>query len=365
MSFENEIAYRQNFSRKYRQLFLDAWKINRFNPIQGAHWLRMLSRQNRMETRRKSQEGGGLIIPPVMIFSVTSRCNLACKACYASKGNGKHSGELPLERIHTLFQEASGLGIGVIMIAGGEPLMRPEILWAASEHKNIIFPVFTNGLLLNQSTISYFKHHQNLIPILSIEGDRHLTDSRRGHGVYDRLTQNLEHLKQTRRLPGISVTLTRENFEQVTHPLWLQEFLDRGCRLFFLVEFVPQKESDLTLCLTPEQKDILQTRLELMRKQMPALFISLPGDEKHYGGCLAAGRGFIHVSAEGALEPCPFAPYSDLNISKMSLKEALQSPFLAKIRESHHLLSEAKGGCTLWENREWVNLQLKNAQLSA
>jgi MoaA/NifB/PqqE/SkfB family radical SAM enzyme len=164
---------------------------------------------------------------------------------------------------------------------------------------------------------------------------------------------------------GLSVTLTRDNFEEVTHPAWLKKFMDRGCRLFFLVEYVPQSESDLSACLREDQKNELQTRLELLRKKMPALFVSLPGDEKKYGGCLAAGRGFVHVGADGALEPCPFAPYSDLNITNMSLKDALKSPFLSKIRASHHLLSEAQGGCTLWENRDWVDEQLTNAQLSA
>jgi len=365
MAIENEIAYRLKFTQKYNRLFYDAWKITRYSPVQGAHWLRTLARQKKMQARRRTEESDKLIIPPVLIFSITSRCNLACKACYASKRNNSDQKELPIERITSLFQEASDLGIGVIMIAGGEPLMRPEILWAASEYRNIIFPVFTNGLLLNPSTISYFKLHQNLIPILSIEGNKNFTDSRRGNGVYSKLIQNLEQLKHTRRMSGISVTLNRENFEEVTHPLWLKEFYNRGSRLFFLVEFVPQKESEMALCLTPDQKIVLQERLGLLRKQMPALFISLPGDERQYGGCLAAGRGFIHISADGAVEPCPFAAYSDLNISKMSLKDALQSPFLAKIRESHHLLSEAKGGCTLWENREWVNLQLRKAQLTA
>lgn len=365
MAGTSDSNYRQHFNRKYRELFYNAWKISRFSPVQGVHWLRTLARQKNMEARRLAQENGGLMIPPVMIFSVTSRCNLACKGCYASKRMESCKSELSLERISTLFREASELGIGVIMIAGGEPLMRPEILWAASEHRNIIFPIFTNGTLLNPSTISYFKHHQNLLPILSIEGKRLYTDTRRGSGVYSRLLQNLDQLKHTRRMTGLSVTLNRENFEEVTHPVWMKEFVDRGCRLFFLVEYVPQNDSDLTLCLSNAQKSKLPGRLELLRKQIPALFVSLPGDEKNYGGCLAAGRGFVHVGTDGALEPCPFAPYSDLNVSDISLKDALQSPFLAKLRDAHQLLSESQGGCSLWENRDWVNNQLAEAQLSA
>jgi MoaA/NifB/PqqE/SkfB family radical SAM enzyme len=168
----------------------------------------------------------------------------------------------------------------------------------------------------------------------------------------------MERLKKTVVMFGISITLTSQNFDEVIHPVWLNSYIQKGCNLLFLVEYVPQSQNDLPLCLTEKQQEMLQPRLEQLRKNLPALFISLPGDEKQYGGCLAAGRGFIHVSSEGNLEPCPFAPYLDLNIRETSLKESLRSPFLKNIRESHHLLSEANGGCTLWENRDWVQDQL-------
>jgi len=357
-----EAVYRNRFAEKYKQLFYDARRISRFNPVEAAWWLRMRSRQKRMETRRRFAESEQLMIPPVLIFSITNQCNLRCKGCYAVKRREEGQEELTLERINQLFQEASDLGIGVIMIAGGEPLMRPEILWAASEYRHIVFPVFTNGLMLNAGSISYFKQHRNLVPILSIEGNRYFTDKRRGQGMHASLIQSIEQLKQTRRLFGMSITLTRDNFEEVTHPVWLLTHQKMGSSLFFLVEYVPQSENDLHLCLTGEQKGELQRRLAILRKQIPALFISLPGDEAQYGGCLAAGRGFIHVSADGSLEPCPFAPYSDINIRDTGLKEALQSEFLGKIRESHHLLFESQGGCTLWENRTWVADQLQSAK---
>ena len=68
-----------------------------------------------------------------------------------------------------------------------------------------------------------------------------------------------------------------------------------------------------------------------------------------------AGRGFVHVSPEGNLEPCPFAPYSDTNLRDLSLKDALQSELLKEIRQNHEKLTETKGGCALWENREWID----------
>jgi len=358
----HEAVYRNRFAEKYNRLFYDAWRISRFNPVEAVWWLRTRSRQKKMESRRRFAECEQLMIPPVLIFSITNQCNLHCNGCYAAKRREAGCEELSMERIDRLFHEASELGIGVIMIAGGEPLMRPEILWAASKYRHIIFPVFTNGLMLNAGSISYFKQNRNLVPILSIEGNRYFTDKRRGEGMHASLIQSIEQLKKTRRLFGMSITLTRDNFQEVTHPVWLRTHQKLGGSLFFLVEYVPQTENDLHLCLSEEQKEELQRRLVLLRKQIPAMFVSLPGDEVQYGGCLAAGRGFIHVSADGSLEPCPFAPYSDSNIRDTGLKEALQSKFLGKIRESHHLLSESQGGCTLWENRTWVAEQLESAQ---
>jgi MoaA/NifB/PqqE/SkfB family radical SAM enzyme len=93
----------------------------------------------------------------------------------------------------------------------------------------------------------------------------------------------------------------------------------------------------------------------------PALFIAFPGGEEEMGGCLASGRGFVHISPDGNLEPCPFAPYSDSNLKDMSLKDALDSRFLRKIRQNHHNLKETRGGCALWENRAWVQSLIKDS----
>ena len=82
--------------------------------------------------------------------------------------------------------------------------------------------------------------------------------------------------------------------------------------------------------------------------------MSFPGDEKSSGGCIAAGRGFFHINSHGGAEPCPFSPYSDVNVKDMSLKEALQSGLFAKIRDSGILTEDHNGGCVLFENRHQV-----------
>ncbi len=98
--------------------------------------------------------------------------------------------------------------------------------------------------------------------------------------------------------------------------------------------------------------------VEGFRRRFNAVFIAVPWDEEEQGGCLASGRGFVHISASGDLEPCPFAPYSDASVRSSPLREALQSRFLRAMRENHALFAETEGGCALWKNKEAVEALL-------
>lgn len=94
--------------------------------------------------------------------------------------------------------------------------------------------------------------------------------------------------------------------------------------------------------------------MKSFRSKYPALFIAVPWDEDDVGGCLSAGRGFVHINAAGDVEPCPFAPFSDTNVREHSLKDALQSEFFQRIRQRPELSREDGGGCILWKERELV-----------
>jgi len=248
------------------------------------------------------------------------------------------------------------------MLAGGEPLLRRDMLEAAAAEKGTLFPVFTNGVLLDTETTRFFKKHRNLIPVLSIEGDRQRTDEKRGTGLYDTVESAAQVLRRNKMFYGLSITLTSDNFDQVMDPEYLQKYYDQGCRLFFFIEYVPATEKDIPSCITAEQRKKLPVINKLLRESIPALYITLPGEEEQYGGCLAAGRGFVHISATGDVEPCPFAPYSDTNINNSTFTEALDSLLLNRIRNNHHLLTESVGGCTLWENKEWVEAQMDSRE---
>lgn len=223
----------------------------------------------------------------------------------------------------------------------------------------MLFPLFTNGLLLDKEKIRLLKRQKQILPIISLEGYREETDARRGNGIYEKILDVLGRLKKEGIFFGIALTVTAENYRLVTSEDFIDGLCHRGAKLFFFVEYVPFTSGSETLALEEATRLSLAERVEALRNRFRALFISFPGDEEKMDGCLAAGRGFVHVSARGDVEPCPFAPYSDRNLNRISLKEALSSPFLEAIRNNHQNLHESKGGCALWENRRWVEEVLK------
>ena len=357
-----EKAYLDTFQDNLNYFFNEAVDINLTNLRQCGFWIKTMNHQSNASKVRQKRIDRGLPAPPVMICSITSRCNLKCRGCYAMARDRRNGMELTSQQFENLTREAAGIGTNIILLAGGEPLLRRDILESASKAKETIFPVFTNGTLLDADYIRFFKKHRNLIPVLSIEGDRQSTDERRGAGLYSTVISAAEVLRRSKMFFGLSLTLTRYNFDALMDPDYLQHYHKRGCRLFFLVEYVPVNEEDMHNCLSPEQQKSLTGKMQVLWEKLPALFVCLPGEEEQYGGCLAAGRGFIHISPTGDVEPCPFAPYSDSNIIEMPLNDALNSLLLNRIRGSHHLLKESAGGCTLWENREWVEKQMEKPE---
>ena len=138
------------------------------------------------------EEGPGRFDPGVryrgslqnyLIASITSACNLHCAGCYSRYNNATVDAE-PVKQLSTgewqaIFREAEDLGVSFIMLAGGEPLLRWDVFEAAGEMKNLLFPIFTNGTYMDDTTFAQLDKCRNLIPVLSIEGDREITDARR------------------------------------------------------------------------------------------------------------------------------------------------------------------------------------------
>lgn len=341
------------FDERVHNLFR---RVAQKNPLNLGNTLRLSKTATfqRSQARKRAREAEqGLSVPAILIASLTRRCNLDCVGCY-SKALGlrqENSKELSDDRFMELFREALDLGTGVIMLAGGEPLLRKSLLERVSRLRGPIIPVFTNGLLVDDEYLDLFLKG-SLVPIFSLEGTIEHTAERRGSGIHERVLESMEKLKARGALFGVSVTATSRNADTLLSESFLKGLEKMGSSVLFLVEYVPLSPGTEHLVLTEGQKAALGSKEAFRDLSFPV--VALPGDEEDYGGCLAAGRGFLHLSPAGALEACPFAPFSDTSAAETSLREALMSPLLALIRARHSELTETKGGCALWNKQGWI-----------
>lgn len=337
------------------------------NPKEAAIIMKYLMTGKSAKTKRDNFEKNGEHIPSFLIASITSDCNLHCKGCYAWANHacGEHMeySQMPGEIWGDIFTQAEELGVLLILLAGGEPLLRKDVVRLAAKHDKLLFPIFTNGIVMDNEYMELFDKNRNIVPVLSIEGNRQQTDDRRGVGTYDMLVALMDGLKAKGILFGVSVTVTIENIETVTDPAFAEMLFSKGCRALLFVEYVPVDKKTEHLALAEADRAVLEKLKENLRMTFEnMIFISFPGDEQYTGGCLAAGRSFFHINANGGVEPCPFSPYSDISLRDHTLLEAMHSQFFKKLKENGLLDGEHDGGCLLFERETQVRRLLASCQ---
>jgi MoaA/NifB/PqqE/SkfB family radical SAM enzyme len=329
------------------------------NRAELAFFLRFRQSVIRAAKRRAGLLRAGKQVPPFLIASITSDCNLHCRGCYARSNGICHeqmrSSELACNQWESLFRQAHELGIAFILLAGGEPLLRPDVLSAAGSMHSIVFPIFTNGTMVDEAFANVVANHRNLVPIVSLEGDRIATDRRRGDGTYDTVMQALALLHQRKLFFGLSITVSKTNLAAVTSAPFIQSLVEHGCRIFMFIEYVPVDGISQELAIDEaERAELAHFEAWARHTWRDRIFISFPGDEQKMGGCLAAGRGFFHLNTDGSAESCPFSPYGDVNAAETSLAHVLDSPLFARLRSSGLVGKTHTGGCALFEHEDEV-----------
>ena len=355
----NEFNLQDYLANGVEIIVKDALRASLKNPKEIL-FLRRFSKHTRKanEIRQKYDEDGQNI-PAFLIASITSSCNLHCTGCY-SRANNACSDDAPLNQLSgeewgDIFNEAKDLGISFIVLAGGEPMLRQDVILKASNFPEILFPIFTNGTMLDEDYLKLLDKHRNLVPILSIEGGEEVTDSRRGEGVYSKLVDSMELMKKNNIIFGASLTFTKDNLSTLLSDEYIEKLHDFGCKVIFFIEYVPVNGETIELAPSDNERELLFNEINRLRKEYDdMLFLSFPGDEKTSGGCLAAGRGFFHINSHGGAEPCPASPYSDINVKDTSLLEALNSKLFKSLRDGGLLMDDHEGGCVLFEHEDEV-----------
>ena len=353
----------KHIAKGVEQIVADSIRASLKNPKESAFLVRFAAATKKAAKIRMNAEEQGEHTPGFLIASVTSRCNLHCAGCY-SRCIETTTDEAPVAQLtgeewKDIFEQARSLGICFILIAGGEPLLRRDIIRAAADIDSIMFPIFTNGTFIDDEYLTLFDRCRNLVPVLSIEGGREATDQRRGPGMYDVITGNMETFRKRGIMFGASITVTTENITEVTSSEFVGSLIEMGCKMVLFIEFVPVTEEARHLAPQDAERRYMENAMARLRSQYERLLLlSFPGDELAMGGCMAAGREFFHINSHGGAEPCPFSPFSDINVRTTSLREALNSDLFRKIRSAGLLLDDHAGGCVLYEKRAEVEALL-------
>jgi MoaA/NifB/PqqE/SkfB family radical SAM enzyme len=269
--------------------------------------------------------------PMFLVISPTMRCNLRCPGCYAGEYE-QHTG-IPTELVDRIIREAKAMGIYFITMSGGEVFTRPDMFDIWKEHDDVYFQLYTNGTLIDEKVARRLEQCGNVAPMISLEGFRDLTDERRGPGAFDAVMAAMDALREAGVMFGVSFTETRHNLEQIASDELLDLMIEKGCMVAWYFQYIPiGREPHIELMPTPEQRDWLRRRLLQVREEKSLFIGDFWNDGYYVEGCIAAGREYIHINANGDVEPCVFCHFAVDNIKEKTLKQVLASDFMKAIR---------------------------------
>ncbi len=300
----------------------------------------------------KMQKKHDCNIPWAILMDPTSACNLKCTGCWASEYQKTDS--LSIETLDRIIREGKELGIYMYIYSGGEPTMRKnDLIKLAEKHNDCMFLAFTNGTLVDEKFAKDLGRVGNFALAISVEGPKEATDMRRGKGTYDRLMKGMDYLKKEGVVFGFSTCYHRYNTDTVATEEYIDMLIDKGCTFGWYFTYIPiGKDAVVDLLATPEQREYMYYKVREIRKTKPIFVLDFWNDGEYVNGCIAGGRNYLHINANGDVEPCAFIHYSNCNIKDVSLIEALKSPIFRQYRENQPFNSNHLRPCPLLDNPE-------------
>jgi len=231
-----------------------------------------------------------------------------------------------------------------------------DIIKLCEEHHDCQFLAFTNGTLVDEAFCQEMKRVGNLMLAISLEGSPEVNDLRRGDGVYSKVMHAMDLLKENGLIFGTSICYTSKNCYSVTSKEFVKLMVDKGCRYAMYFHYMPVgNEASLELLPTPEHRTYIKDRIREIRrmKDGEGLFtMDFQNDGEYVGGCIAGGRNYFHINANGDAEPCVFIHYSGANIRTHSILEILKQPLFMAYHNNQPFNENHLRPCPMLENPE-------------
>ena len=301
-------------------------------------------------------------IPWLILMDPTSACNLHCTGCWAAEYG--HKLNLTYEEMDSIITQGKELGIYFYMYTGGEPLVRKkDIIRLCEKHYDCEFHAFTNGTLVDDEFCEEMRRVGNLSLSISLEGFEEVNDMRRGEGVFNKVMATMDRLKKYGLIFGTSICYTRKNIETVTSDEFLDMIIGKGCRFTWYFHYMPVgNDAAPDLLPTKEQREYMYHRVREIRSMTggkPIYAMDFQNDGEFVGGCIAGGRNYCHINANGDVEPCVFIHYSSANIREVTILEALKQPLFMAYRDRQPFNDNHLRPCPMLENPEILQEMIK------
>ncbi len=163
---------------------------------------------------------------PVVIWNLIRRCNLTCKHCYSISADKDFPGELNTKEVFSVMDDLKAFKVPVLILSGGEPLLRPDIYEISKRAKEMGFYVglSTNGTLIDESNIKRIAAVGYDYLGISIDGLRGTHDRfRRKEGAFDASMRAIRLCRDHGIKIGMRFTLTQDNADELPELLQLAE----------------------------------------------------------------------------------------------------------------------------------------------
>ncbi len=314
-----------------------------------------------LHKHEKYRKEHGCNIPWAILMDLTSACNLKCMGCWAADYG--HKLNLEYEVLDDIIRQGIEMGTFMYIYSGGEPLVRKDdIIRLCEAHPDCMFLAFTNGTLIDEKFADEMLRVKNFIPAISIEGFEEATDYRRGEGTYRKIKNAMRILKEKKLAFGASCCYTSKNIDSLSSEEYIDMLVESGAKFAWFFHYMPVGNTAVPELLPlPEQREIMYRKIREYRKTKPIFTIDFQNDGEYVKGCIAGGKSYLHINANGDIEPCAFIHYADSNIRTHSLLEALKRPLFMAYKEGQPFNDNMLRPCPMLENPECLLNMVKNS----
>ncbi len=330
-------------------------RMCRLDPEYGKRMLKTLVVDANLlawSKQEESREKYECNIPWAILLDPTSACNLNCTGCWAADYG--HSLNLSYETIDSIIEQGKALGTHIYIYTGGEPLVRKkDIIRLCEKHQDCSFLCFTNSTLIDEAFCQDMLRVSNFVPAISVEGFKEATDSRRGEGVFERVSDAMKLLREHGLAFGTSCCFTSENASSIASEEFFDWQVEQGSLFTWIFTYMPIGQGAPTsLMASAQQREDLYHFVRKMRSEKPLFAMDFWGDGEYVGGCIAGGRRYLHINANGDVEPCVFAHYSGANIKEVSLLDALRQPLFMEYHRGQPFNDNLLRPCPMLDNKD-------------